>query len=102
MLNVPPLSVLLSQRIVEQIAKATDGETKRIQHLEGEVFALTAKVNDDRIEMLCYDALTILDSPCSGKNKILPFILACEYPLFNQYLFLCTYIFVSPAANKIC
>jgi hypothetical protein len=67
-LHVPPLSVMLSQRMVEKVVKEGDGDIKRIPQLEGEVFALTAKINADQLELLCFDVLTILESASSGEQ----------------------------------
>jgi hypothetical protein len=38
--------------------------------LEGEVFALTAKINADQLELLCFDVLTILESASSVPQRI--------------------------------
>ena len=66
-LRVPPLSVLLRQRIVEKLVKEGDGETKRVSQLQGELLALTANITKDGIEMVCFDVLTLVDSASSGK-----------------------------------
>jgi len=67
LLRVPPLSVLLRQRIVEKLVKEGDGETKRISQLQGELLALTANITKDGIEMVCFDVLTLTDSASSSK-----------------------------------
>jgi hypothetical protein len=66
-LNVPPLSVMLHQHIIEKVVKEGDGETKRISQLEGEMFAVTAKINTDSLDLICYDVVTILESASSSK-----------------------------------
>ena len=67
LLRVPPLSVPLRQRIVEKLATEGDGETKRISQVQGELFAVTAKINNDAIGLVCFDVLTVSESASSGE-----------------------------------
>jgi len=57
LLRVPPLSVPLRQRIVEKLVTEGDGETKRISQIQGELFAVTAKINNDAIGLVCFDTV---------------------------------------------
>ena len=66
LLRVPPLSVPLRQRIVEKLVKEGDGESKRVSQLQGEMFAMSAKVSNEAIEMVCFDVLTVSESASSG------------------------------------
>ena len=65
-LHVPPLSVLMHQRMVEKDVKEGDGDTKKVSHIEGEVFAVTADINESSLELICFDVLTVLESASSG------------------------------------
>ena len=67
LLRVPPLSVPLCQRIVEKLVTEGDGETKRISQIQGELFAVTAKINNDAIGLVCFDVLTVSESASSGE-----------------------------------
>lgn len=64
---MPPLSVVLGQRMIEKVVKEADGETKRIQELQGELFSVTAKVNQTGLDLVCYDVLTIVESASAGE-----------------------------------
>lgn len=67
LIRVPPLSVPLRQRIVEKLTKEGDGETKRVSQLERELLAVTAKANDDTLDLVCFDVLTMSESASSGE-----------------------------------
>lgn len=67
LLRVPPLSVPLRQRIVEKLVKEGDGETKRLSQLQGELFAVSAEVNEKTLDLVCFDVLTLSDLASSGK-----------------------------------
>ena len=67
LIRVPPLSVPLRQRIVEKIVIEGDGEPKRISQLEGELLAVSAKTNEETLDLICYDVLTSVDSASSGE-----------------------------------
>jgi hypothetical protein len=67
LLCVPPLSVPLRQRIVEKLVKEGDGESKRVSQLQGEIFAVSARVFNEAIEMVCFDVLTKSESASSGE-----------------------------------
>lgn len=62
LIRVPPLSVVLRQRIIEKEVKEGDGETKRISQLEGELFAVSAKTSDYSLDIVCFDVLTLTES----------------------------------------
>ncbi len=66
-LRIPPLSVFLRQRIVEKVVNEGGDEPKHISILEGELLAVTATMSDERLELICYDVLTITESAQSGK-----------------------------------
>ncbi|KAL3788547.1 hypothetical protein ACHAW5_009393 [Stephanodiscus triporus] len=70
LLHVPPLSVPLRQRIVEKLAKEGDGETKRLSQLQRELFAVSAKINNDAIELACFDVLTMSESASSIPKRL--------------------------------
>ncbi|KAL7506977.1 hypothetical protein ACHAXN_004193 [Cyclotella atomus] len=70
LLNVPPLSVVLGQRMIEKVVKEADGETKRIQELQGELFSVTAKVNQTGLDLVCYDVLTIVESASAAPKRL--------------------------------
>jgi len=70
LLRIPPLSVLLRQTIVEKVVKEGDGETKRISQLQGELFALSAKVTNDTLNLVCFDVLTISESASSIPTRL--------------------------------
>lgn len=70
LIRVPPLSVLLRQRIVEKLVKEGDGETKRVSQLQGELFALSAKVNEESLEFVCFDVLTMSESASSVPMRL--------------------------------
>lgn len=53
--------------MIERIEMEGDGDTKRIQQIEGEVFSLTAKVNGDSLEFACFDVLTLVESASAGE-----------------------------------
>ena len=65
-IRVPPLSIRLCQNIVEKIVKEGDGETKRTSHLQSELFAVSAQVTNDTMNLVCFDVLTSSDSASSG------------------------------------
>ena len=67
LLCVPPLSVPLQQRIVEKLMREGDGDLKRISQLQGELFAVSAKVNNEALELVCFDVLTMSESASSGE-----------------------------------
>jgi hypothetical protein len=67
LLNVPPLSVMLGQRMTEKVVKGSDGETNRIQQLQGELFSVTAEVNETSLDLVCFDVLTIVESASAGE-----------------------------------
>ena len=67
LIRVPPLSVPLRQRIVEKLTKEGDGETKRMSQLQGELFAVSAKANNDTLDLVCFDILTMSESASSGE-----------------------------------
>jgi hypothetical protein len=67
LLRVPPLSVPLRQRIVEKLVTEGDGETKRISQIQGELFAVSAKISNDAIGLVCFDVLTVSESASSGE-----------------------------------
>ena len=66
LLRVPPLSVPLCQRIVERLEKEGDGGTK-VAQLQGELFAVSAKANEEALELVCFDVLTMTESASSGE-----------------------------------
>ena len=70
LLLIPPLSVPLRQTIVEKVVKEGDGETKRISQLQGELFALTAKVTNDTLNLVCFDVLTISESASAIPTRL--------------------------------
>jgi len=70
LLRIPPLSVLLRQTIVEKVVKEGDGETKRISQLQGELFALSAKVTNDTLNLVCFDVLTISESASAIPTRL--------------------------------
>ncbi len=57
----------LRQRIVENLVKEGDGESKRVSRLQGEMFAVSAKISNEAIEMVCFDVLTVSESASSGE-----------------------------------
>ena len=57
--------------------KEGDGETKRLSELQSELFAISAKANDDTLDLVCFDVLTITDSASSGE---------CPRSLFSDTL----------------
>ena len=59
---------MLRQRMVEKIVKEDDGEIKRVSQLERELFAVTAKFNDESLDLVCFDVLTLLESASSGEQ----------------------------------
>jgi hypothetical protein len=59
--------VPLRQRIVEKLVKEGDGETKRLSQLQRELFAVSAKINNDAIELACFDVLTMSESASSSE-----------------------------------
>ena len=61
------MSVPLRQRIVEKLTKEGDGETKRMSQLQGELFAVSSKANNDTLDLVCFDILTMSESASSGK-----------------------------------
>ncbi|KAL3821806.1 LOW QUALITY PROTEIN: hypothetical protein ACHAXA_003308 [Cyclostephanos tholiformis] len=67
---VPPLSVPLRQRIVENLVKEGDGESKRVSRLQGEMFAVSAKISNEAIEMVCFDVLTVSESASSVPTRL--------------------------------
>ena len=67
LIRVPPLSVPLRQRIVEKLTREGDGETKRTSQLEGELFAVSARVNDNSLALVCFDVLAVSESASSGE-----------------------------------
>ncbi|KAL3796692.1 hypothetical protein HJC23_009992 [Cyclotella cryptica] len=69
-INVPPLSVMLRQRMIEKVVKEDDGEIKRVSQLEGELFAVTAKFNDESLDLVCFDVLTVLESASSVAKRL--------------------------------
>ena len=66
---MPPLGIMLHQHMTEKMVKEGDGETRRVPQLKGEVFAVTATVNDESLCLICFDVLTVLESASSGKKK---------------------------------
>ena len=70
LLRIPPLSVPLRQTIVEKVVKEGDGESKRISQLQGELFALSAKVTNDTLTLVCFDVLTISESASSIPTRL--------------------------------
>ncbi|KAL7532660.1 hypothetical protein ACHAXR_004767, partial [Thalassiosira sp. AJA248-18] len=68
--RVPPLSVPLRQRIVEKLVKEGDGETKRLSQLQGELFAMSAKVNNETLDLVCFDVLTLSESASSVPTRL--------------------------------
>ena len=70
LLRIPPLSVPLRQTIVEKVVKEGDGETKRISQLQGELFALSAKVTNDTLNLVCFDVLTISESASAIPTRL--------------------------------
>ncbi|KAL7545173.1 hypothetical protein ACHAWF_008525 [Thalassiosira exigua] len=67
---VPPLAVILRQRIVEKLVKEGIGETKRISQLQGELLALAACVNEETLELVCFDVLTSSESASSVPTRL--------------------------------
>jgi len=65
LIRVPPLSVPLSQKIVEKRVKEGDGETKTKSELQSELFAVSAKANTETLELVCFDVLTTMKSASS-------------------------------------
>jgi len=70
LLRIPPLSVHLRHTIVEKVVKEGDGETKRISQLQGELFALSAKVTNDTLNLVCFDVLTISESASAIPTRL--------------------------------
>jgi len=70
LIRVPPLSVPLRQRIVEKLTKEGDGETKRMSQLQGELFAVSAKANNDTLDLVCFDILTMSESASSVPTRL--------------------------------
>ena len=70
LIRVPPLSVPLRQSIVEKEVKEGDGETKRISQLRAELFAVSAAVTKDRLNLVCFDVLTISESASSVPTRL--------------------------------
>lgn len=70
LVRVPPLSVTLRQRMVEKLVKEGDGEKKRISQLHAELFAVSAKVNGDKLALVCFDVLTLSESASSGESAL--------------------------------
>jgi len=69
-IQIPPLSVHLRQRIVEKVVNEGGDETKRISILEGELLAVTAKMSDENLELICYDVLTATESAQSVPMRL--------------------------------
>ncbi len=59
--------MLLRQRIVEKLVKEGDGETKRISQVQGELFAVSAKIDNDAIGLVCFDVMTVSESASSSE-----------------------------------
>lgn len=70
LIRVPPLSLPLRQHIIEKLVKEGDGETKRVSQLEGELFAVSAKANNDTLDLVCFDVLMISESASSGESLL--------------------------------
>lgn len=69
---------MLAQRMIEkEVVTEGDVDTKRIQQLEGEVFSVTAKVNDFSLELACFDVLTLVESASAGKKILIMYSLLC-------------------------
>lgn len=60
----------MHQQLVEKVIKEGDGDTKRVSQIEGEVFAVTANVNESNLELICFDVLTVLESASAGKSML--------------------------------
>eukprot|EP00956_Cyclotella_meneghiniana_P026624 scaffold58011_cov76-Cyclotella_meneghiniana.AAC.11 len=52
------------------MVKEGDGETRRVPQLKGEVFAVTATVNDESLCLICFDVLTMLESASSVPQRL--------------------------------
>jgi len=70
LIHVPPLSVVLRQNIVEKLTREGDGEMKRSSQLQGELFAVSAKSNNDQLDLVCFDVLTLTESASSVPTRL--------------------------------
>ncbi|KAL9189708.1 hypothetical protein ACHAXT_009383 [Thalassiosira profunda] len=70
LVRVAPLGALMRQRMVEKVVKEGDGESKRIAQLRGELFALTARMNEEALAFVCFDVLTISESASSVPSRL--------------------------------
>jgi hypothetical protein len=73
LVRIPPLSVPLHQRIVEKLVKDGDGETKRIAQLQRESLAVSAKISDGALDLVCFDVLTVSESASCGECHAFPY-----------------------------
>lgn len=112
LIRVPPLSIRLRQNIVEKLVKEGDGETKRTSQLQSELFALSAQVTNDTMNLVCFDILTSSDSASSGAYCDFSMMYSLEnYQVcsFSFFLFFLLYQYththtlsLSSNENRIC
>jgi len=59
----------MRQQIVEKVVKEHGdyGETKRMSQLQSELFAVSAKSDEETLELVCYDVLTVSESASAGE-----------------------------------
>ena len=57
----------MRQRIAEKLVKEGDGGTKRLSQLQGELFSVSARVNEESLNLVCFDILTLTQSASSGE-----------------------------------
>ena len=87
-LHVPPLGIMLHQRMTEKVVKEGDGDTRRVPQLKGEIFAVTAKVDDESLCLICYEVLTILELASSGKKTFRFEFVYIHHTLLTSKIFL--------------
>ena len=70
-LATPPLSILVDQELVERSETNRDGERKKDAHTTQELFAITCSVNNDGLTIYPIDIKVRLDTPSSGKDRLM-------------------------------
>jgi hypothetical protein len=64
---VPPLSILVDQRLVEKSSTTADGEKKKQAHTEQELFGISCSVNGDALTLYATELKVHLEFPSAGK-----------------------------------